>query len=507
MFKNTAIVTLFLILSSVLGFFAQIVYASLFGASFEMDIYFKLLSIPAIITGMAPIVFTSVLLPNFAKLKSNELQLKLFIHSLWSYILLFSLLFIMVGCFFTFYNIDFFITNLPEIYRSTAIQVSLMVWIGSGISIISSFLAAVLNYNKKFIKVAWTSILPATLMIIMVLMFHKYMGVRSLSFGLLLASLSQFIIFFIAVIPNFSANKLVFNRILNYKHLLTQTFFVILSLLPFTVFVPIGYYWASLLTEGSVSYLGYSQSFAGFLSVATGMGIAIVSFPDLAIDFANGNGEMALFKFEITLRYVLMISIFAAAAFIVLRIPIITLFYQHGTFTHESVLKLSTVIPWYLGAAVFIAGLNLLRTLFYSKGEYKKIAILGVLIPLVYFILAGFLKDLFLIVGIGIANAISFALLFYFSIILIRVNNKKFLSLDFLFFIIKNIITSILTGLVISYCFIMVSDFISQISAITICLIFFTIVYFLISKFVMQLNEVREIEKILIIKFKAIRKK
>ena len=81
-------------------------------------------------------------------------------------------------------------------------------------------------------------------------------------------------------------------------------------------------------------------------------------------------------------------------------------------FDTESVNNLSSVVPWYLLAAVFGSGLNLLRTLFYSRGEYKNIAKLGIIIPIVFFILAGFLKEKFSFVGIGIANTLTFAILF-----------------------------------------------------------------------------------------------
>ena len=115
------------------------------------------------------------------------------------------------------------------------------------------------------------------------------------------------------------------------------------------------------------------------------MGISIVSFPDLADKFANEKGRDSLYKFEKTLRYVLLIAMIIAGLFIAIRIPILTLFYERGSFTVESVNNLASVIPWYLLAAVFVGGLNLLRNLFYSKGEFKNIAILGLIIPIIFY--------------------------------------------------------------------------------------------------------------------------
>ena len=98
-------------------------------------------------------------------------------------------------------------------------------------------------------------------------------------------------------------------------------------------------------------------------------------------------------------------------------------------------------------SSCFGSGLNLLRTLFYSRGEYKNIAKLGIIIPIVFFILAGFLKEKFSFVGIGIANTLTFAILFFVTIYLARNKDLKFLTSSFLFFLVKNVIAVILAGL------------------------------------------------------------
>ena len=59
-------------------------------------------------------------------------------------------------------------------------------------------------------------------------------------------------------------------------------------------------------------------------------------------------GRDSLYKFEKTLRYVLLIAMIIAGLFIAIRIPILTLFYERGSFTVESVNNLASVIPWYL---------------------------------------------------------------------------------------------------------------------------------------------------------------
>ena len=504
MIKNTLLVTICLILSSVLGFVAQIVFVSSFGASGEMDVYFTLLSVPAVVTGISPMIFSSVLIPTFAKLRSNQLELKTFIDSVWKFIFIFAVLFTSVGFFISVINMDLFIPETQNNLRNTGIQVSLMIWIGSGFIIMSSYLSAILNYNKQFFKVAWTSLLPASFMIIIVLLFHKILGVRSISLGFCIAFIIQFIIFFKA--SKISLNFFNFKYIPYKKLLLKQSFLVILSLLPFTILSPISYFWASQLEIGSVSYLGYSQSFAGFLSVTVSMGISIVSFPELADKFANNEGESSLYKFEKTLRYVLLISMFAAGTFIALKVPILTFFYQRGSFNAESVNNLASVVPWYLLSAVFVGGLNLLRNLFYSKGEFKYIARLGLIIPIIFFVLAGILKERFSFVGIGLAYALSSAIFFFVTVFLAKKKEVQFLTNNFLFFILKNTVSVITAGLIVALILPFILNSTSQLVSIASCLVIFLFVYLLSSKFIFRLKEIDEITSLLMIKFRSINK-
>ncbi len=502
MLKNTLLVTICLLLSSVLGFFAQIVFASSFGASVEMDIYFNILSIPAIVTGISSMIFSSVLIPTFAKLKSKQSELDSFINSTWIFIFILGVLFTIIGFTITFINIDLFIPGNQPYLRNIGVQVSLMVWIGSGFIIMSGYLSAILNYNKQFFKVAWTSLLPASFMIIIVLLFHKKFGVRTISLGFCIAFILQFIIFLRASKISTNLFNFKINQIPYKKLLLKQSSLVTLSLLPFTILVPIAYFWASHLEIGSISYLGYSQSFAGFLSVTVSMGISIVSFPELADKFANKDGESSLYKFEQTLRYVLLLAMFCAGAFIALRIPILTFFYERGSFNAESVNNLASVVPWYLLAAIFIGGLNLLRNLFYSRGEFKYIAKLGLITPIIFFVLAGILKEEFSFVGIGVAYALTLAILFFMTVNYAKNKEAMFLTNNFLFFIVKNASAVIIASLFIALVLPFISNITSQLVLISSCLFIFLIVYFLSSKFIFKLKEIDEITSILMSKLK-----
>ena len=502
MFKNTFLVSICIFISGVLGFVAQIVFASFFGASLEMDIYFKILSVPTIVTGISATIFSSVLIPTLANLKSNQLQINKFIDSIWIYILFFCFLFILIGFLVSFTTIDQFVPKSAPHLRQLGIQVSLMVWIGSGFAVMSGYLSAILHYKKSFFEVAWTSLLPALFMITIVLVFHKELGIRSISVGFCIAFFLQFIILLKASKISFKFSSLNIQKIPFKKKLIKQSVLVTFSLLPFTIIAPVAFFWAAQLETGSISYLGYSQSFAGFLSVAVSMGISIVLLPELSDKFANGLEESTLPQFEQSLRYVLLITMIAAGVLITLRIPILSFFYERGSFDTKSINSLSSVLPWYLFAAVFISGLNLLRTFFYSRGEFKNPAILGLIIPMIFFVLAGVLKEEFSFVGIGIAYAVSLAILFFITVYLAQNKEVDFLAGGFLFFFLKNALNVLIVSLFVTLALPLISNITSSFILMTSCLFLFLVAYILLSKFVFKLKEIEEIKLILMSKLK-----
>jgi putative peptidoglycan lipid II flippase len=323
MFKNTIVTSFFLILSSVFGFIAQLLYANFFGTSLEIDVYFKILSIPSILSGMLPVLFTFVLFPIFAKIEKDLVYLKSFINNVYNFVFFSALIFSCIGFLVVLFRI-LYLGDFQYLDYIFIVEISFLVWFGAGFFMISNFLLALLNFEKQFFKVI--SILPPILIILCIIFFHNYLGVISIALGGFLANVIQFVFIYFNINRKYTLTLFKFNKNSQDNFVLAKVVLVIFSLLPYTLISAISYYFASFLNVGSISILGYSQSFAGFLSVATGMGIAIVSFPDSAKDLAVNNLGSAMNKFETSLKFVLLFSIIIASAFISFRYKILHFF-------------------------------------------------------------------------------------------------------------------------------------------------------------------------------------
>ena len=126
--------------------------------------------------------------------------------------------------------------------------------------------------------------------------------------------------------------------------------------------------------------------------------------------------------------------------------------------------------------------------------------------PVLFFILAGVLKENFSYVGIGIANAITFGVLFCSSVFLAKNKKAGFLTNNFLFFIINIILITIISSFITALSFKFILNITSQIVSIFVCLFLFSTVYFLCSKFIFQLQEIEKIKFIFLNKIKSLNK-
>ena len=128
------------------------------------------------------------------------------------------------------------------------------------------------------------------------------------------------------------------------------------------------------------------------------------------------------------------------------------------------------------------------------------------IIPIIFFILAGVLKENFSFVGIGIAYALTLAMLFFMTVYLAKKKEVMFLTNNFLFFILKNAISVIIASLIVTLSLPFITNITSQLVLIGVCLVLFSFVYFLLSKFIFKLKEMEYITLILLNKLKSLNK-
>ncbi len=446
MLKNSIIITILFFISSILGFICQMLYGKYFGAGGDMDIYYAYNSIPNIITGVLPVVFSSLLIPLFSQYEAKG-QLENLMAFVNRIVLPISVVLVVVAFSACLLKIEL----SQSVSASLEIKICAIIWTAAFFSIMNSFYISYINYKKKFVQVSLTSLMTYTSILFMVIVFHGYLGVTAIVLGLLLGALIRFAT--MRNIMKLPKSRIIYYK-MNWRNITKRIFLIFATLLPFSAFPAIAYFWAGSMEEGAISYLGYSHSFEGVLSVAGSMGIAIVSFPDLAKSLnTSKKSEIvgALMKYTSTLKAVFFFYSLIISFCCVFIIPVSSLLLERGEFTSSNIQKLSLVLPMYFVSGGIIAELNLIRNIFYSLKKLREFAFICVGATVLFLFAAFYLGNSVSYIIVGITECGLWGMLFILSIIVLITKTGIFIENSVYTDCVKYIVVPFVIALTLKY--------------------------------------------------------
>ena len=139
---------------------------------------------------------------------------------------------------------------------------------------------------------------------------------------------------------------------------------------------------ASLLPDGSISWLYYSDRLMEFPLGVFGVALATVVLPNLSTEHVAGRHKRFSEVLDWALRWVFLISMPAALGLIVLAEPIMTTIFQHGEFNALHVeMSSKSLVAYAIGLPAFIL-IKVLVSGYYARQDTKtpvKIAVIAML--------------------------------------------------------------------------------------------------------------------------------
>ncbi len=109
---------------------------------------------------------------------------------------------------------------------------------------------------------------------------------------------------------------------------------------------------ASLLPEGSISYLGYGSKLLEILMRTIPMAVALTAFPVLSAHAARGDRDGLARASGEGMRMALLGSVPLALTVLVFRVPLVSVLFQRGAFDAEATRNVATACAWYAAAFV-----------------------------------------------------------------------------------------------------------------------------------------------------------
>ncbi len=185
---------------------------------------------------------------------------------------------------------------------------------------------------------------------------------------------------------------------------------VMLSLVLDTLIArPYSYNLASQTGEGSIAYMNWATTLIQFPQGLVATAISVAILPTLAGQAAALPAISRAFKdtLGLGLRLTITLILPAAAALMVLAVPIIQLLFENGAFTAEDTLITAQALRLYLIGLPFAAVDLLLVYAFYARKDTLTPTLIGVCSLLVYMLTAYVLLPVFGLYALMIADSVK----------------------------------------------------------------------------------------------------
>jgi putative peptidoglycan lipid II flippase len=393
--RAAGIVGVFTFLSRILGLARDILIANFFGSGMSADAFFVAFRIPNLLRRLfAEGSFSVSFIPVFTEYLQNRSKEEAFLLArvVLTFLLLILTVITILGIIFSPLIVRIIAPGfggIGEKYALTVLLTRIMFPYIFLVSVLALFMG-ILNSLKHFAAPAMAPIFLNLAMIAALLFLTPYM--KTPTVGLAIGVIGGGVLQLVLQIPFLMTKGLSFAPRWNPRHPALKKIGILM--LP-TIFGSaiyqinqlVGTLLASLLREGSVSYLYYADRLVQFPLGVFAIAISTAVLPSLSREAANGDLVRLKETLSHALRLTMFITIPAMVGLIILREPIIRLLFQRGAFDLFTTAMTARALLYYsLGLWAF-AALRVFVSAFYSLQDTKtpvKVAVVAMILNIIF---------------------------------------------------------------------------------------------------------------------------
>ncbi len=274
---------------------------------------------------------------------------------------------------------------------------------------LSALMGGILNAHEKFVPFAAAPILFNLTLIAALFFLEPLMqsGGHALSWGLFAAGVFQFLGLIMCVkkykiglrvrLPKFDAD-------IKKLFALMGPGIVGAGVIHINLFADIMI--ASMLPEGSISYLYYADRLNQLPLGMVGIAVGTALLPMLSKTMAGGNVEEAKGLFNRALEICLILALPAGIAMAVVALPLIKSLFQYGNFDANDAQVTAWVLAGYaIGVPAYVAA-KVFSTTFYARHDTKTPVKMAIITALTNIVLALILIQFIGVAGIALSTGI-----------------------------------------------------------------------------------------------------
>lgn len=417
--KYSVIITGLLILSKLSGFVNDFILAALFGATRDADIFRTSLQIPnSLYSAMAAALVTSFI-PVFANVKQDREKANKFFNNILNILLIICIIMAALGIVFAplltkLFAKGFEADVFSKTVHMTRILMPSVIFLG-----ISGLYAGYLQSYGTFIQPAITGITANVIIIVGLLLFHKY--------GIIAAVVS----FFVGSIAQVMVQR-PFMKEYKYKpfidlgdehvrKMLKLAIPTIISTAVSQISPMVTNSFASGV-EGNIAVLSYANKFSTIINQVFIISITTILYPTLTEKFALG--EMEEFKKTVkrSINIVVIVAVPLVFGLASLSLPLVKVLLERGMFNAEDA-KLTALCLKYLAfGALGYSLVDILSKAFYSTKDTLTTMINGFITVLLTVVYVNIFGPVMGVSGLALSQAL--AICTSAVILFIRLNTK-----------------------------------------------------------------------------------
>ncbi len=452
--KAAGVVGLATLLSRIFGFLRDMVVAAFFGAGFATDAFFVAFRIPNLLRSiLAEGSLTIAFVPIFTQYLKNKPQksaLEL-VNVAATLLTMILVLVTMAGILFAPWIvrlIAFGFGDDPAKYELTVFLTRLMFPYIFFMSLVALCMG-ILNSLRHFATPALSPVLLNIAIIAAALFLRGFFEapVTALAVGVLVGGFLQLAV----QIPALRKRGVRFRPDFHFSHPGVKK--IGLLMLPalfgaavYQINIFVGTLLASFLPGGSVSYLYYADRIVQLPLGIFALAVGTASLPSFSEQAARGDFDELKRTISFSLRIILFVTIPCMAALIALRVPVISVLFQHGRFDAASTIRTAEALLFYTVGLWAFSGIRVLVSAFYALQDTKtpvKIAFIAFIVNVIAsLVLMRPLEHGGLALAVSIASSVNITVL----AIILRKKIGPFLDREFYRSVSRGFFVSLITG-------------------------------------------------------------
>lgn len=402
-------VTLGGVFSLVAGLGSQVIIASLFGASAEMDAFFTALVIPVFVQTVLISGLSFVFIPAFVREETEGHA-----DNAWAlvgtFVWLVGVVLSLVAAAGVVLAPNIIAISAPGLDADKAAltaQMLAILMLSVPLNGLFSLTRGIQNARNSFFVPALAPAIGAVGNIVLLLLLYEVIGPLALACGFVVSTLLQAVVTMTPVVRHgWPEVKPLWDRQVIHMLRLVAPFVLFAILTSSTPLLE--RFFASDLPDGDLSYLGYANKIAMIVMTLIGAGISTAIFPAMARAYSQHGNEGLIERTEYGVRLSSAVALPALAILSALAVPLVTVLFERGAFNNTATLSVSLIVPLFLISEMTfrMVGNVIVRT-FYVFEDTHSVPIVGAISTGIYIVLALLMVDNLGYVGLAAAKPLQ----------------------------------------------------------------------------------------------------